>query len=173
MPSKRLDPAGYAAAVSTNGSSWHGVRVEATPKPDVTLARKLDPLWWPQNSDQPEAPPWYRKDGKLRNLTWFFRNLGHNFTFYVIGVADKTTVRKGWYPTENSKPGGGADVQVTEYGYLRYPFFSYKNGWMYFYCGYRERGDWGIELHFGNWHPDKHRKHRPAPIYTSHSPPSQ
>lgn len=150
MPAKRLDPAAYAAAISTNGQSWHGVRmVPAKEHPDVTLAHKLDPVWWLRNSDDPVPPASYRPNKETRKVTWFFRNFGHNFTFYVIGKADKVTARAGWYPPQNARPGGGLDFQVTEWGYLRYPFVSWKTRWLYFYLGTRERGNVGAELHFG------------------------
>ena len=173
MPSKRRDPVGYAAAISTNGQSWHGVRMVAVEKPDVTLAHKLDPVWWLKNSDDPQPPAWYRPHDKHRKAKWALRNPLHNFEFYVIGVADKTTVRKGWYPPQNTKPCGGPDFQITEYGHLRFPYFSYQNSWMRFNWGYRERGNYCLELHFGHQKDaDKPKKERPAPVYAPYAPSS-
>ncbi len=168
MPVKRLDPVGYAAAISTNGQTWHGVRMEARPKPDVTLAHRINPLWWPKNSDEPMPPASYRPHGKHRKLTWFFRNFGHNFGFYAVGVADKTTVRKGYYPPLNSKPGGGLNFQITEWSCLRFTFISWKTSWFFFYAGWRERGNFGLELHIGDQHLEREKKiekDRGAPVY--------
>ena len=51
--------------------------------------RKMNPVWWFGNTDEPVAPDWYRSGKRGRNFMWHLRNPCHNFDFYVIGVADK------------------------------------------------------------------------------------
>ena len=53
---------------------------------------KLNPAWWMENSDDP-LPWWWRPEAPLdeRKRTWMLRNPLHNFTSYVIGVADRHT----------------------------------------------------------------------------------
>lgn len=72
---------------------------------------KLNPLWWFQNSDKPLAPSWYKPDWPewRRQFYWkYFRNPLHNFTWYIIGIADdKYKKRIGTYPTTVFAPDGG------------------------------------------------------------------
>lgn len=64
--------------------------------------KKLNPIWWLKNDDDPVPPRGYRPEDPewKRKLFWAFRNPLHNLTFYVIGVADRTSefTRKGTYP---------------------------------------------------------------------------
>jgi hypothetical protein len=76
------------------------------------------------------------------------RNPFHNFDFYVIGIADKEFVRSGRYPKKNSNPDGGWDFAVSKYKCLRLPFISYQRGKFNFYCGWRNRGNFGIKINF-------------------------
>ncbi len=138
---------------------------------------KCNPLYWLLNDDDPKAPDWYRpkeKYGIVRELLWLIRNPLHNFTFYVLGVADQIFIRIGKYPEHVFSPYGGWNWGITlvnnnishdEYWrpvslrktlkiILHYmvfnlsiplPFVSYI-GRIKFYAGWRERGNLGFKL---------------------------
>ncbi|MEI6197744.1 MAG: hypothetical protein WCS42_25805 [Verrucomicrobiota bacterium] len=128
---------------------WHSVVMPVrTNLPAIHFYNKINPIWWFGNADEPRAPAWYRPGSKFRNVAWYFRNPLENFSNYVIGIGDKKSVRSGWYPTQNSKPGGGWNYAVTQRHVLYLPFLDYKHGRFEFYFGWRERGNFGIKLNF-------------------------
>lgn len=76
--------------------------------------KKLNPLWWFANDDDTVPPKEYHPEWSKfrRNFYWkYIRNPLHNFTFYVIGVADKVKEGKikrlGKYPNTVFNPNGG------------------------------------------------------------------
>lgn len=134
--------------------------------------KKINPVWWFMNADDPIVPDneFVDQPQWLRKLKWAFRNPLHNFTFYVIGVADEEVVCYTTYPGKVFGPVGTWNI-----GYVlcvrtgkRYNFRSYigdidSSGnyfpnfikWiikkMYgnnvkYYIGWRERGNWGFKL---------------------------
>ena len=130
---------------------WHSVKL--VPKSDRAFIRtrdKFNPVWWWKNSDQPEPPESYRSNDKRRLLKWRLRNPLHNFTFYVIGVADKKVARAGLYPEDNFNPDWGWNVASTRYKWLPLPFMSYSHGakGFHFYCGWRSSGNFGFKFNF-------------------------
>jgi hypothetical protein len=140
----------------TNAVRWHTITVKPKPGvPEIHVYDKLNPVWWFGNADDPVPPDWYRPDDKHRQTKWYFRNPLHNFTFYVIGLADKNFHRSGHYPERNSDPHGGWDFDLIRRHILFLPHISYDRKWCNFYFGWRERGNFGIELIF-------HRKPKPA-----------
>ena len=114
---------------------------------------KLNPLFWIGNQDSGSCgektdKEWFAKNcNNICNLKckikWFIRNPFHNFTFYVIGFADKKVISKcsskdlvftnGWNFCLRNK---------------YFPFISYQNKKIKFYIGWRERGNFGIKLTF-------------------------
>ena len=76
------------------------------------------------------------------------RNLGHNFTFYVIGIADKESERVGYYPERVFNPSGGWNVAFSRCEFFWLPFISYQKGGLKFYIGWRDRGNFGFKLNF-------------------------
>jgi len=128
---------------------WHRiVVVPRTNAPVVHTWNKLNPIWWVGNANEPHAPDWYRPNGSFRNLWWWLRNPFSNFSSYVIGVADKPTVRYGRYPKQIGNPNGGWNFAVTRRKIIFLPFLDYKHGRFEFYCGWREVGNFGIKLNF-------------------------
>ena len=130
---------------------WHSVEMVPGPHKSKIRARdKWNPVWWFKNSDEPKPPESYRPHDKHRNFKWQLRNPFHNFTFFVIGVADKKTVRSGRYPKEAFKPQGGWNLAVTKDKFLRLPFIAYSRGkkGFHFYCGWRPRGNFGFKCNF-------------------------
>src|SRR3989442_191378 len=51
---------------------------------------KWNPVFWFKNLDHPTPPDYYRPNDPHRIRKWHFRNPFNNFTYYVIGIADKT-----------------------------------------------------------------------------------
>jgi hypothetical protein len=138
-------PAGSFTNQITDGV-WHSVVVPPHPGPPVRWYDRINVLWWFGNRNEPVAPDWYEPHSRFRNLEWHLRNPFSNFSWYVIGVADKQTVRSGKYPLKITRPGGGWNFAVTKWKCLRLPFVSYNRGRLVFYLGWREHGNFGIAL---------------------------
>ena len=130
-------------------SEWHSLVMQGrTNPPAIHFYDKINPLWWFGNVDQPSAPDWYRPGEKDRDFLWHLRNPLTNFSNYVIGVADKDTVRSGSYPERTSNPYGGWMFAVTRRKIVYLPFVDYKRGGFEFYFGWRLHGNFGIKLNF-------------------------
>ena len=126
---------------------WHSVVIKPPDTlPEIHTWNKLNPVWWFENADDPRPPAWYRPKGSWRKTTWAFRNPLHNFTFYVIGVADKQFVRNGRYPRATANPKGGWNVALTRRRLVVLPYASYKRGRFEFYFGWRVRGNFGAKI---------------------------
>jgi hypothetical protein len=69
-------------------------------------------------------------------MLWYLRNPLHNFTFYVIGMADKLKYRKP-YDVFN-ETGDKHNIIL--------PFYSYYGDKYKFYIGWRERGNFGVKF---------------------------
>jgi hypothetical protein len=148
---------------------WHSVvMVPRTNLPPIHFYNKINPIWWFGNVDEPRAPNWYRPNGSCRNFMWYMRNPFENFSNYVIGVADKKTVRSGVYPDMNGNPNGGWNFAVTRRKIVYLPFIDYKHHRFEFYFGWRARGNFGIKLNFRQKLPTP----RPPKIETTNAPPA-
>jgi hypothetical protein len=136
-------------AANTNSPIWHSIIVTPdTRRPTIHFYNKLNPVWWLENADEPVAPDWYLPDDEHRTWKWHFRNPFHNFTFYVIGVADKEIVRSGFYPAENFNPAGGWELAIAQRKCILLPFVSYERPRLKLYFGWRAHGEFGLELKF-------------------------
>ena len=128
---------------------WHTIKMEVSPKlPRIHAWQKFDLVWWLENSDEPVPPAWYLPADRHRVMKWHFRNPFHNFSFYVIGVADKPTTRSGRYPDHVSNPHGGWNFAVTRRRMIFLPYISYQHSPLAFYLGWRKRGDFGLKINF-------------------------
>ena len=109
--------------------------------------QKWNPAWWIGNVDTPTPPSDYKADDPNRDRKWQWRNPGHNFTFYVIGIADKEFIRAGRHPNDVFRAGGGLNWAVSLRG-LHPPllFVSYQGRHCSTYVGWRERGNFGMKL---------------------------
>lgn len=116
----------------------------ADPPPGGT--QKWNPVWWLGNADDPVPPDWYRPQGRGRAALWQARNPLHNFTFYVIGVADKDFLRYGSEPEAVFSKDGGWNWAMIQRGWLHLPFVSYQGRRLQFYALWRERGNFGLKL---------------------------
>jgi hypothetical protein len=122
----------------------HVVVHKAKPPPGRT--QKWNPAWWLGNADDSTPPDWYRPGERGRNALWQLRNPLHNFTFYVIGTADKDFVRYGSEPTTVFSKDGGWNWAISRRGWLHLPFVSYRGKHVQFYALWRERGNFGLKL---------------------------
>ena len=151
---------------------WHSVvMLPKTNTPPIHWYNKINPVWWLGNIEDPIPPAWYEPTNSLRKVKWYFRNPFSNFSFYVIGVADKETVRSGRYPTQPGNPNGGWNFAVTRRRIVFLPFMDYKNRRMEFYFGWRERGNFGIKLNFHR-QPEKGKDQTACSISTEAPPPN-
>jgi hypothetical protein len=116
--------------------------------PPIRPIEKLNPLWSLGNADDPEPPEWYRPNSPNRRWLWQMRNPLHNFTFYVIGVADKPTKRTGRFPQSVFAPTGGWNWAFVRHRFVPLPFVSFDGRWSRFYAGWRERGNLGFKFNF-------------------------
>ncbi len=143
------DPATCLFYTTNQAPDWHGVAMPCKPgQPVIHWYDKCNPVWWFGNNDDPVPPDWYEPGNPHRKRDWFFRNPLTNFTYYVIGVADKDTVRYGRYPELVGNPQGGWNFAITRRRVVLLPFMDYKNSRMEFYLGWRERGNFGAKLVF-------------------------
>jgi hypothetical protein len=118
------------------------------PRHRPTAREQWNPAWWFGNVDEPVPPPDYRADDPRRVARYHRRNSCHNFTFYVCGLADQEFTRVGLYPTQVFNPHGGWNWAVARYKWIYLPFVSYQRGGFKVYCGWRERGNFGLKLNF-------------------------
>jgi hypothetical protein len=110
--------------------------------------KKVNPIWWFKNADDPVPPPSYRNGKCCRKFAWYVRNPFHNFDHYVIGIADKPFTRVGRFPDRVANPNGGWNWAVCRYRNLRLPFVDYHCGRFEFYFGWRNGGNFGVKLNF-------------------------
>ena len=149
----KLSGTNSVAAATTNPAvldgKWHRITVRpSTNLPSIRIWQKFYPVWWFENSDEPVPPAWYRPGEKHRVTLWHCRNPFHNFDFYVIGIADKKSVRSGRYPDKISNPRGGWNFAVSRRKIIFLPFFCYQRGKFEFYLGWRTHGNFGTKLNY-------------------------
>lgn len=108
--------------------------------------QKWNPVWWLGNVDSSEPPADYKPGDPRREAKWRWRNPGHNFTFYVIGIADKEFTRTGMHPEDVFRSGGGWNAALSRWTVVLLPFVSYQGRHVSTYLGWRERGNFGAKL---------------------------
>lgn len=117
--------------------------------------KKLNPLWWFGNHDEPNPPKWYMPDKTegIRYLMWYLRNPLVNFNDYVIGVNDKNYTVFGTganVPVAADEDKEGWRWSVIEDGILLLPFVSYTGKTVLWYIGWKWEGDFGIKFNIRN-----------------------
>lgn len=158
-------PSSLANTNSIEGR-WHTVKV--TPKPkDISTWNKLNPIWWYGNIDDPTPPAWFRPGEKRRVAKWRGRNPFHNFTFYVIGIADKPHYRSGRYPRNVGNPNGGWNFALVRRKLVVLPFIAYNRGKFDSYFGWRPAGNFGAKINYNAKRPPKTQRPAAAPVVTS------
>ena len=107
--------------------------------------KKFNPIWWLGNADEDYDSNWKPdKSHEWRKFTYALRNPGHNFTHYVIGVADRDFVRYGSDPDQVWNQEGRVNQAMIHAGPLRLPFYSRQGRHFDQYIGWRESGNFGI-----------------------------
>lgn len=120
--------------------------------------KKLNPVWWLLNDDEPDPPDW-QLPGKpylIRQLSWYARNPLQNFGKYVLGVRDRnyTVVGTGpvyvtnWSDIDPNKTGW--KVSTIHLASLRLPFVSYENEHVIWYAGWQWSGFFGFKFNIKN-----------------------
>ncbi len=85
-----------------------------------------------------------QKDTWMIRVKWWFRNPCHNFTWHVIGFADKNTKRFDFQKEDG--PGWNYAMTYVPGNESVYPFFLYHGKVWTFYIGWRGRGTFGIKF---------------------------
>src|SRR5262245_39947298 len=88
-----------------------------------------DPLG---NKDEPTPPDWYRPDPDplAREWLWFFRNIGHNFTHYTVGLSGQLYIISRSRPDDDNDGfanDGGWLFAMLQQGSTRRPYVSYQS----------------------------------------------
>ncbi len=115
------------------------------PKYPISWWKKINPLWWFGNYDDPvdklhdDGTPRHEtfypnKPLWIRKILWGIRNPLNNFTFYVIGLED----RKDLVNIGNLDPKEGQKWNII------LPFLCYKGKKKEFYIGWRDGLKFGI-----------------------------
>lgn len=111
------------------------------------LSKKLNPVWWWKNDDDPNPPDWFAGS----KLAWWIRNPFHNLTFYVVGVADRN------YTVYGKAPAGlSVRADLDEFGWqwsvilaggiLPLPWLSYTGRRVTWYMGWQPTGKLGFKF---------------------------
>jgi hypothetical protein len=118
------------------------------------LWKKLNPLWWFLNDDEPDPPDW-QLPGKpyiLRQLSWYLRNPLQNFGRYVLGVSDRNYTVVGTAPVYAAIP---SDVDPNNTGWkfsniyvngFPLPFIAYESERVVWYAGWQWWGFFGFKF---------------------------
>jgi len=120
--------------------------------------KKLNPVWWFLNEDEPDPPDW-QLPGKpyiIRQLSWYVRNPLHNFGKYVLGVCDRNYTVIGtapvyattWSDVDPAKTGW--KLSTIHLGELHLPFISYESEHVLWYAGWQWSGFFGFKFNIKN-----------------------
>lgn len=111
--------------------------------------KKINPLWWTGNADDPingpEDHPKFHPTKPLwqRKFLWAVRNPLHNFFFFVIGLEDQP-----WVVNYDSQwPIAGQKWNIN------LPFISYRGKSREFYLGWRRGLRFGAAFRKSNAKP--------------------
>ncbi len=136
--------------------SSDGRTASVTGRASQPLWKKLNPVWWFLNDDEPDPPDW-QLPGKpfiIRQLSWYLRNPLQNFGKYVLGVADRNYTVVGtapvyaaiWSDVDSVKTGW--KVSMIRINGLDLPFVSYENEYLIWYAGWQWSGFLGFKFNF-------------------------
>ena len=136
-------------AVSADGQT-----ASVTGRVTQPVWKKLNPVWWFLNDDEPDPPDW-QLPGKpylIRQLSWYVRNPLQNFGRYVVGVYDRNYTVVGtapvyatnWSDVHPDKTGW--KVSTIHAGLLRLPYVSYESDQVLWYAGWQWSGFFGFKF---------------------------
>lgn len=114
-------------------------------------SKKINPLWWFQNDEDPLPPDWYLPGNAFRLPLWYARNPLQNFSKYVVGVYDRNYTVTGTAPVKVTAWNDIGDktgwkFSVIKIGLLRLPFASYTGKRFMFYIGWQWWGFLGAKF---------------------------
>jgi hypothetical protein len=146
-------PSTESWSISSDGRS-----ASVTGRIPQPLWKKLNPVWWVLNDDEPDPPDW-QLPGKpylLRQLSWYVRNPFQNFGKYVLGVCDRNYTVVGsppvysttWSDIDTSMTGW--KVSTINVGGLRLPFVAYESEHVIWYAGWQWSGFFGFKFNIKN-----------------------
>lgn len=133
------------------------VRVERKGITRVSLAKKLNPLWWFGNDFEEQLPGWYHPEWPnwRRELYWtYLRNPLQNLRAAVIGIEDKTfkvvSPSPAWTIQRNDlfPPETGWHWNICYGGdlWVPRPFVSYSGKRVVWYAGWNTFGFFGFKF---------------------------
>lgn len=122
---------------------------------NIPFWKKLNPIWWLGNYDRPydESFTFFGKNidstypTVVRKTLFAIRNPGHNFTHYVIGIADRNFNSFGPFPTDVwAEYPRRLNYAFRIVRFLPLPYLSYRGNKIEFYIGWRQAGNFGLSL---------------------------
>jgi len=139
-------------------TSSDGQTISVSGRVKRPIWKKLNPVWWFLNEDEPDPPDWQLPGMPyiIRQLSWYVRNPLHNFGKYVLGVCDRNYTVIGtapvyattWsdiYPAQT-----GWKLSTIHLGKLRLPFISYAGEHVLWYAGWQWSGFFGFKFNIKN-----------------------
>jgi hypothetical protein len=154
--------ASLGQAPSPSSESWlispDGQTASVSGRLAQPIWKKLNPVWWFLNDDEPDPPSW-QLPGKpylVRQLSWYARNPLHNFGKYVLGVCDRNYTVTGTAPvyvtvwSDIDPSNTGWKASTIRIGWVRLPFVAYENEYVIWYAGWQWSGFFGLKLNIKN-----------------------
>lgn len=116
--------------------------------------KKINPVWWFLNDDEPNPPDWYMpgKAQWLRFPAWYLRNPLVNFADYVVGVCDRNYSITGTAPLYATTWADMPDPHPLGFKWsviwlpIPLPFVSYTGKRILWYAGWKKTGDLGFKF---------------------------
>lgn len=147
MPSSQLfSDKELASETKIRKTSWQTKVNIPRHKGKIHWYNKINPIWWFGNIDDPVPPKEYCPNNKCRRFLYSLRNPFHNFTFYVIGIADREFRIEGKDVKNVFRPDDGLNFTVSHCGPFLLPFVSFKKEHFKFYIGWRPDGNFGFKF---------------------------
>ncbi len=103
------------------------------PKFKVSFLKKLNPIFWFGNLDDPAPPEWFSGS----RLAWFWRNPMHNLCFYVLGFCQYRSTSYGKHPETVFADQGWNWAITFIWNWLPLPFISYRGTNWRWYVGWK------------------------------------
>jgi hypothetical protein len=132
-----------------------GTSATVTGREKQPLTKKINPLWWFANDEEPEPYPGLYPNWPqwLRKTAWALRNPLQNFGKYVVGVYDRDYTVTGDAPVLATTwldlpgtPRTGFKFSTVHVGWLRLPFVSYAGTHVLWYAGWQWWGFFGFKF---------------------------
>jgi hypothetical protein len=134
--------------------SGDGQTASVTGRVEQPIYKKLNPIWWFLNDDEPDPPDWHLsgKPYLVRQLSWYKRNPLQNFGKYVVGVRDRNftvvstapVYATNWSDVDPNKTGW--KLSTIHLGWLRLPYVSYEDEHLIWYAGWQWSGFFGFKF---------------------------